>query len=217
MLLLELFSGTGSISKVAEEHGIDCVSVDIMERFKPSVLTDIHAWDYINEPLLQTRVDYIHASPPCTEFSVAMTRRKRNIEEGMRNVKKAFEIISFFKSKNPLLKWTMENPRGFLRKQAYMNQYKRTMTSYCKYGYPYQKNTDFWYGGFNLELRPPCKWDCDQLIVGASVHKATSQKGQCRPGQKYSDNMKWQGLGGRSLRYSIPKPLCEDIIRLFLS
>ena len=43
MKLLELFSGTGSVGKVAKELGFDVVSLDLKDA---NINTDILNWDY---------------------------------------------------------------------------------------------------------------------------------------------------------------------------
>ena len=43
MKLLELFSGTGSVGKVAKELGYDVVSLDLKDA---NINTDILNWDY---------------------------------------------------------------------------------------------------------------------------------------------------------------------------
>ena len=50
--------------------------------------------------------DYIHASPPCVEYSVAKTTAPRNLELADTIVKKTLEIINYLQPKN----FTLENP-----------------------------------------------------------------------------------------------------------
>ncbi len=49
MRLLELFSGTGSVGKVAKEMGYDVISVD--RDMKATHQCDIMVWDYRHTPL----------------------------------------------------------------------------------------------------------------------------------------------------------------------
>ena len=51
---LELFCGTKSFSKVANEK-YNIISLDILEKFKPDITTDILNWDYKNDPLLKDK------------------------------------------------------------------------------------------------------------------------------------------------------------------
>ena len=47
MRVLELFSGTGSISKICDELDWECVSVDINDNYDtPTIMTDVMTWNY---------------------------------------------------------------------------------------------------------------------------------------------------------------------------
>ena len=46
MKLLELFAGTKSVSKVFEAAGWDCITLDLSEKHKPTILVNILEWDY---------------------------------------------------------------------------------------------------------------------------------------------------------------------------
>ena len=68
MKILELFSGTGSVGKIAKEKGWEVVSVDIRtyhDQEPPTHLVDILKFDYKK----YKNFDIIWASPPCTYFS----------------------------------------------------------------------------------------------------------------------------------------------------
>ena len=45
-VLLDLFSGTGSVGKVYQNHGFHVVSVDSNNKFHPTICEDILTWDY---------------------------------------------------------------------------------------------------------------------------------------------------------------------------
>jgi len=63
MKLLELFSGTESISKVFRSHGVECVTVDNNLYFAPDYCQSILDFK------TKEKFDVIWASPPCTCFS----------------------------------------------------------------------------------------------------------------------------------------------------
>ena len=89
MKLLELFSGTQSVGRVARELGMEVTSLD---RAMPAdIQTDIMDWDYkMNQ---QHHFHIILASPPCTEYSRAKTVGERNIVQANQIVQRTLEII----------------------------------------------------------------------------------------------------------------------------
>lgn len=145
MHTLELFSGTQSFSKGIKSLYPDseCITVDLLPKFSPTICIDILTWDYKIYPPGYFTI--IWASPPCTEYSKAKTRGTRNLELADSLVKKAFEIIDYF---NPQC-WIVENvATGLLPKR--MDQIRNGMeekmytADYCSYGKPYRKRTAFW-------------------------------------------------------------------------
>lgn len=95
MQLLELFSGTGSIGRVAKDRGFDVVSLDLRNA---DINCDILEWNYKEYP--SEYFDFTWSSPPCTEYSKAKTTGVRKIDEANRIVMKTIEIIEYF---NPRL------------------------------------------------------------------------------------------------------------------
>ena len=123
MKLLELFSGTGSIGKAAKRRGYDVVSLDLKNA---DINCDILKWNYKEYP--SGYFDFIHASPPCVEYSRAKTVGVRKIEETNRIVLKTLEIIECF---NPRI-WFIENPQtGLLKNQEFMKWIPYKDVDYC--------------------------------------------------------------------------------------
>ena len=87
MRLLELFSGTGSIGRAFEALGWEVTSLDR----EPTIKCDILDWDHTAFPPGHFQV--VWASPVCCEFSKALTRRPRRLEEGDRLVLRTLELI----------------------------------------------------------------------------------------------------------------------------
>ena len=118
MRLLELFSGTKSVSKAVGKQFNEIISVDIINKNNPTYCTDILEWDYKQYPV--GYFDTIWASPPCTEYSIILCGRpdrQRNLELANKIVLRTIEIIDYFKPN----KWFMENPQtGLLKDQDFM-------------------------------------------------------------------------------------------------
>ena len=104
----------------------------------------------------------IHASPPCTEYSTALTaRRKRNIPKANEIDLKYLEIIEYVKPTY----YTIEIPQiGYLRLQPFMNTLPYNDIDYCTYGMPYRKRTRIWNNLPNWTPRPLCKKDCNSMV-----------------------------------------------------
>ena len=126
----------------------------------------------------------------------------RDLEQADALVKKTIEILSYFEAL-----WTIENPASsLLWKRPIAKPFEHiAKTSYCRYGYPYRKNT--WFANnFKLKLRPQCDGKCDQVI--GSKHKEWAQRGT---------NLKRDGAADQCSHsidqlHSIPSILCEEIL-----
>ena len=210
MKVLELFAGSRSFSKVAEELGMETYTTDF-NNFKNIDLVkdilDVNATDIEKEFGVP---DIIWASPPCTTFSVASLghhwtggkgayvpktdKCKNNIDV----VKKSNSIIRYFLNKNPNLLYYIENPRGVLRKLPIMNwaEYIRTIW-YCQYGDNRAKPTDIWTNDFAWIPRSVCK------NGNPNCHHERAPRGS-RTGT--------QGLKGNYERSIVPSELCIEIL-----
>ena len=197
MKLLELFSGTKSVGKVAEQLGYEVVSLDLKDA---DINIDILNWDY--HQYQPKHFDVIWASPPCTEYSIAKSTGVRKIEEANQIVERTLNIIEYLNPKY----YIIENPQtGLLKEQWFMYGMPYIDIDYCKYGMPYRKRTRLWNNVFNWKPRPLCKKDCNSMV--GNKHKAEAQR---MPSGKKKD---WgdQPLFGLSDLYVIPSDLIYEI------
>lgn len=141
--LLELFSGSKSVSKAIGNQFTEVISVDIFEEWKPSICIDILQWDYKQYP--PGHFDVIWASPPCQEFSClnnSNPQKTPNIDWADSIVIRTLEIIEYF---NPS-KFVIENPQtGILKDRPYMLGIPFVDIDYCQFSdWGYRKRTRFW-------------------------------------------------------------------------
>ena len=164
MKLLELFSGTGSVGRVAQELSCTVVSLDLKDA---DINQDILKWDYKN---IDKDFGFVWASPPCTEYSIAKTTGVRKIDEANEIAKKTIEIIKYFEPKY----WFIENPQTGLLKQQFMKDFAFFDVDYCKYGMPYRKRTRIWTHIKTWTPKPLCKKDCGHME--GNRHRETAQR-----------------------------------------
>ena len=198
MKLLELFSGTGSVGKVAKELGYDVVSLDLKDA---NINTDILNWNY--KVFKQNEFNIIWASPPCVKYSIAKTTGVRKIDYANSIVKKTIEIINYF---NPSV-WFIENPQtGLLKHQEFMKDFDYFDLDYCKYGFPYRKRTRIWTNLKTWKPRPLCKKDCGNIIN--NKHKETAQRMPSGKKSEWGDNPL---IHRQDELYRIPSELINEI------
>ena len=191
MKLLELFSGTGSVGKVAKNFGIDVVSLD--KDMDADIKTDIMDWDYKVYPPHYFHI--IWASHPCTEYSMAKTTGERKIEESNAIVLKVLAIIKYFDR----IFYMIENTQsGLLKNQYFMKEIPYDDVDYCKYGMPYRKRTRIWNNIHGWTPRPLCKKDCESIEDGK--HKEHAQRGPSGPKELWGNQRRFK----REELYVIP-------------
>ena len=144
MILLELFSGTGSVGKVFRENYWEVFSLDIDPKANPTRCNDIL---HVARSDLPPRVDAVWASFLCTQYSIARTTAKtpRNSVYADSLVAKAREIISWY----PDVPFFIENPQGLLKHRAVIQGIPIYTVDYCQYKderWPelYRKRTNLW-------------------------------------------------------------------------
>ena len=168
--LLELFSGTGSVGKVARELGYEVVSLD--RDMEADIKIDIMDWNPINV-YPPNYFDVIWASPPCTEYSRAKTTGIRDIEGANEVVQRTLDILEYFEPTY----WLIENPQtGLLKDQLCMYGIPFQDVDYCRYGLPYRKRTRIWNNVFSWEPKPLCNRDCNSMNDTKTKHTQKAQR-----------------------------------------
>ena len=134
------------------ELGWEVVSLDVDPKAGSTICTDVCSWEPM--PMFAPGYfDMVWASPPCTEYSSALTHRPRKLEEGDRTAIRTLELI---RDLHPPF-WCIENPQtGLLKRRPFMANLQWSDVTYCKYGFAYKKATRLWH---NLPWEPehhPC-------------------------------------------------------------
>ena len=199
--ILELFAGTGSVGRAFRAAGWEVTSVDMDPKAKADITCDI--MDFV--PPQGVHYDHCHASPPCTEFSRALTTRPRDLAAGLRVAERALAIIRELKPNT----WTIENPgSGLLPQQASFKELPWKEVTYCRYGYRYRKLT--WFGtnlGAFWEPREVCnsRNPCEHKV--GNRHPESAQRGPSR----LKDGSLVGGKHSQNELYSIPQELCNEL------
>jgi len=172
MRVLELFSGTGSVGKVAREKGWEVISLDLKDA---DININILDWNYKIYDV--GYFDIIWASPPCVEYSILKnnTGMITNLENADKIVLKTIEIINYFKPS----KWFIENPQtGILKNRAFMQNFNFADFDYCSFSdWGYKKRTRIWSN--THQISELCKKENCPNMIG-KYHKS-SFGGQGRP------------------------------------
>ena len=194
MRLLELFSGTKSVSSAVGNQFDEIISVDIDAKSNPTICTDILQWDYKVYPV--GHFDCIWASPPCCSFSKLQYSHKTipqvlaNIEKnGLPILRRAEEIIAYFQP----ARYYIENPETGLMKNYLDKPFYDV--DYCRYSnWGYKKPTRIWTNVTNFS---PLR--CGYCCVNGYYHDG-----------RYRHN---SSVCNSSLnqRYKIPEKLIQEL------
>ena len=105
-VLLELFSGTGSVGRSFRARGWEVFSVDIDAATNPTLVANVLD---LQLDALPPSVDCIWASPPCTHYSRARTKAKtpRDFDGSDAFVQKVLDITDHYGAPD----WFMEIPK----------------------------------------------------------------------------------------------------------
>jgi len=204
MKILELFSGTQSISKVFRRNGWETFTLDFNPVFADNTDWTVDILEVTAEDIIERfgKPDVIWASPPCTTFSVASigrhwnkdhTPKTKEAEVGLQILNHTIKLIQELQPKY----FFIENPRGKMRKMSIMEQFERYTVTYCQYGDNRMKPTDIWTNHPEPNFKPICK-------NGSPCH-VSAPRGS-RTGT--------QGLKDAIEKARIPEGLCKHICSL---
>jgi len=225
--VLELYSGTQSISKEFRKRGHKTLCVELNDIFlsEPYNLDQwtISVGDVTVKEVIKRLGGYpdiIWASPLCTTHSIAAISKHRQCKKGFGKTLKEKKRTNLLFPKSDkaklhdelLLKtlhliqdlkpklYFIENPRGGMRKNALMQglMYRYTIT-YCSYGDISMKPTDIWTNHLNPNFKEMC------FNGNKECHHQPAPRGS-KTGT--------QGKKGNLERSIIPEKLCKHIVKL---
>lgn len=135
--VLELFAGSRSVGRAAEELGMEVFSVDWEKYEGINLSIDIEDMKLSDVPFVP---DFVWASPDCTTYSIAaVSSHRRNRTEPVSeyaikcdNVNQHWiSLIKKWLEINPNMVFFIENPRGMLRHMPFMQEFNRHTVWYC--------------------------------------------------------------------------------------
>lgn len=211
--VLELFAGSRSIGRAAEELGMEVFSVDWTEYEGINLSIDIGDMKMEDVPFVP---DVVWASPDCTTYSIAAVskHRKNSVEPVSEYAIKCdtvnqhwISLIKKWLEINPNMVFFIENPRGMLRHMPFMKEFNRHTVWYCKYGDDRAKPTDIWTNSKTWTPREEChnyKYDKEGNIIDRHCHHESARRGAKTGTQGRQDSYN---------RSKIPYELCMEILK----
>jgi hypothetical protein len=203
--VLDLFCGLGGFSSAFEDSDEwDVVTVDINERFNPTLCTDV----FTLRPSDFTReFDVVLASPPCVAFSKACPRehywdgeQEPALPETRDFIGLVYHALGLIRGLAPEY-YFIENPIGRLR--WYLSE-PTGKVSYCQYGRSYMKPTDLW-GEHPVMKYRWCGYNAD-------CHSENTYGGVANDGDPYPGDIAERAKVPRDLSNAI-RAACEAGLR----
>lgn len=205
MRLLDLYTGTGSVAKVAREMRYEVTTLDLSDA---DININVLDWDYFQYPV--GYFDIIWTSPPCQHFSCAKrsnigrhgithdTIESDIIDYGLPLLRKTEEIIDYFQPTY----WFIENP-GTGRMKHYITT-KPYILDYCMWGSAARKRTAIWTNITDFTPRL-CNKKCGSFDISNNRHICSATGG--------SRLQKGRGSGNsKASRYAIPPTLIHELL-----
>ena len=95
MRIWDICCGTKSVSNVWRDAGHETLTLDIDPKCMPDICIDLMAWEYKDFGLAPP--DFVHFSPPCTQYSIARSKAKtpRDLEGADALVQRCLDIIAY--------------------------------------------------------------------------------------------------------------------------
>ena len=214
LVFVELFKGTGSMSKIASIMGNfkegNIITVDIDDTCDATYTCDIRNCKDLEKCLdsfmKQGYIIIMHASPPCQHFSKAKTIGTRNIDEAMSLVEAAVNLMEKYS-----VLWVIENPssgKHSLWMQPYSLEtfkYKHDF-DYCAYGSLCQKRTCFAASLQELQFNArKCPGKLDRSCLSTYL----------RPHSGCYGHIEWDKYK-KDIRMSIPEQLCLSVLSVLI-
>lgn len=151
--LFELFSGTGTLTRLAGArfggHPLvkSTLAVDVSARAAPDLIADLHTDAGLARVELRMKACVeqglavvVHMSPPCQQYSRCNTIGVRNLEVANARVQRVLRLV-----KKYAVAWTVENPGtdhpASLWRQGLPELSCWKTVDYCAFGYPLKKST----------------------------------------------------------------------------
>lgn len=150
---IELFSGSGTISRILEQNGFETFTVDFNSKLKPDLCIDI--CDLVCDQL-PAPVKFMWASPDCSKFSrsaaqanwIKSTKSYRiyDYQPATPAAQKSIDLLTrtveLIKELNPAV-WFLENPVGRIPHMSPLKSigHYRYCVNYAEWGFPYGKET----------------------------------------------------------------------------
>jgi hypothetical protein len=182
--VLELFKGSGSITNYFAESEYNVISLDILEKYNPTICSDIMEWNYKKYP--PQHFEIIWASPECKIFSMLQNtwigrkwRDKQHLQETRDEhscfILKTMEIIEYFKPKYYFVENPLHSKIWDYVDEPFNDKY--IIVDYCFFGYHYKKPTKILTNKELTNKRCSCKKHGMRLgLVGCKMENADVEK-----------------------------------------
>ena len=217
--VLELFAGSRSIWRAAEQLWMEVCSVDYKQWGLINLVIDIYKLTIKDLPWIP---NIWWASPDCTTYSIAACKHHRFLDKTARSKyakicdiwnKIWIKLMLICLKLNPDMVCFIENPRWNMRHMDFMidlvenHGFVRHTVWYCKYWDDRAKPTDIWTNSKTWIPRPMCrnyKYDKYGNIIDKHCHHESARR-WARTWTQWRKNA--------HERSKIPDELCKEILK----